>query len=714
MIPRTANEPKLDAYISGIPQDAGLEIRGFRQFGPRDGELASMQTIAYVSYDDQNLYVVFVAKDDPSKIRSRIARREDIFGDDDVILELDTFLDKQRSYVFFVNPFGVQLDAKRTAGLPLDYVFDTQWKSEGKLTKDGYVAMLAIPFKSLRFPDANVQKWGIALGRFIARNNETSYWPYITSRQSAFIPQFAVATINEKISPGRNIQLIPHIILDKSKNLNSANPDHPFFERSRNVQAGLDAKFVIANSFALDLTVKPDFSEVESDEPQDLVNKRYEVLFPEKRPFFLENTGFFATPQPLFFSRRIIDPQYGARITGRSGSWSLGALIADDRAPGLLLDSGNKNFGKDSKVRVARIQNDIAYESNCGFLLTNRALGNSRNNLIAGDCRLRLANNWFLTGQQAKSKLQDSGNKDGSLSTIQVEYADREIKYLTKYLYISPNFNTDLGFIPRTDIKQFDQTIGRNWYFSNASPLQSFNATINGEYTQNTRSEVQDWFGEFLITLRTKDGLIFKGQASTSYEFFENNGFNKNGYSVSIESNLLKWISPFFAFEKNKVINYSPATGIKPFLGNLESYSLWLTLKPNDKLKIVEILYLNISKTDSVIDRYQRGAIIYRNLISRSKLNYQFDRFSAIRMIVDVNVLNSNNNLTTLGNSKRLNLDLQYNYSSNPGSAFYLGFTDLQENIELLGDPAIIKRTSNINLQTGRKVYIKYSKLFQL
>jgi len=245
---------------------------------------------------------VFVAKDDPALIRARLGKRDDFEGDDFVILELDTFHDKRRAFTFFINPYGVQLDAKRTEGLDLDIEFDTQWQSEGEITQDGYVVSVAIPFKSLRYRSADVQTWGISLGRTIARLNEESFWPYITKRIAGVAPQMATVQIPEKLIAGCNAQLNPFLYLGKTRALNSDNPNTPFWQNDSKIQGGLDAKWVLGDASAIDLTLKPDFSEVESDEPQIVLDKRYEVLFPEKRPFFLENAAFFKRRIPCFFA----------------------------------------------------------------------------------------------------------------------------------------------------------------------------------------------------------------------------------------------------------------------------------------------------------------------------------------------------------------------------------------------------------------------------
>src|SRR6266568_3436714 len=249
--------------------------------------------------------------------------------------------DFHRAYFFYSNPLGVQTDAIYTEGQGYDFSFDTLWDNAGRITNDGYIVFFSIPFKSLRFSNVPEQTWGLALYRVILEKSEYDYWPYVTQRVAGLTQQFAPVGGLEHVSPGRNIQLIPYGLLANDHFLNQPGPaispnpaTPPGFANKFEHRAGLDAKFVAKDSLTFDVTLNPDFSQVESDDPQVTINQRFAVFFPEKRPFFIENAGFFASPVNLFFSRQIADPQFGYRITGKLGKWTLGALVIDDRHPG--------------------------------------------------------------------------------------------------------------------------------------------------------------------------------------------------------------------------------------------------------------------------------------------------------------------------------------------------------------------------------------------
>ena len=291
-IPRVSEPPEIARYLDGKTTPPGIRITGFVQREPGDGVPSSVETTVYLSYDAGHLYAVFLCTDDPGKVRANMTKREAIMGDDIVGLVLDTYHDGRRAYMFLANPLGIQLDGVTTEGQNDDYSYDALWQSEGRLTAYGYAVVLKIPFKSLRFSNAPVQTWGVAVARIIPRANETSFWPYITRRIAGFGQQMATLEGLQGISPGRNLQAIPYGNFATARVLD----DEGVRQTENSTRVGVDGKAVVKDALTVDLTVNPDFSQVESDEPQVTVNQRFEVFFPEKRPFFIENAGYFDTP----------------------------------------------------------------------------------------------------------------------------------------------------------------------------------------------------------------------------------------------------------------------------------------------------------------------------------------------------------------------------------------------------------------------------------
>jgi hypothetical protein len=362
-IPRVQKRPELEDILTA-PEKLGVAVADFLQRQPRDGVPSTEKTTAYLAYDQQNLYVSFRAEDSERHIRARMSKREDIADDDLVTVYLDTFHDGQRAYYFTVNPLGLQADGMISGTGGVDARFDTLWYSSGRVTDTGYIVQLQIPFKSLRFSSASDQTWGIALSRVVRGKNETSFWPYITQRQRSLVQQMGVAEGMHEITPTRNIQLIPYAAFTGAQLSNGFTPG---YKTQTDKRGGMDGKIVLRNALTLDFTIKPDFSQVESNDPLVTINRRFEVFFPEKRPFFLDNQNFFETPIGLLFTRRIAAPDYGARLTGRVGRWSIGMLGMDDRAPGRL--AVGSLAGRETGIGVIRILRDVGRDSNLGVFV---------------------------------------------------------------------------------------------------------------------------------------------------------------------------------------------------------------------------------------------------------------------------------------------------------------------------------------------------------
>ncbi|MBY0573648.1 MAG: carbohydrate binding family 9 domain-containing protein [Undibacterium sp.] len=715
-IPKAKQRPVLADYVNELPLEHGVEVKDFRQYRPGNGTPSSRDTKAYLSYDDNYFYAVFVAKADPKSVRAHIAKRENIMGDDEVVLELDTFHDKQRSFIFHVNPYGVQFDGRRTEGQGSDYNFDTQWESDGQITESGFVTMMAIPFKSLRFKADDVQHWGIAVGSIIGGVNEWSFWPTISNQKAGFVPQMADISIPVKLTPGRNIQFIPSLYSGSSKILNQTDSEHPFWQNENKSRVGLDAKWVLGEAIALDLTVNPDFSEVESDEPQALVNKRYDTLFPEKRPFFLENAGFFQTPQPLFFSRRIAEPKAGARLTGREGNWSFGSLVMDDTAAGKMLETDDRNYGKKANIVVARLQNDFTKDSNAGILFTDYQLGRTSNRVASTDLLHQFDANWALKAQLAhsQSKAENTNAMSGNLGYLELKHTGRNFNYTAKYLDIGSNFDSTLAFLPRTDIRQISQTTRYVWDIEDSKWFLMAGPQFKGEVTKDHQNKVQDWTAESMLVVNTTYSTDFVFVGQNTYELFDGKQYQKFGYGYKIASDLLPWLSFTIVQGGDELINYAPAKNQVSSLNDAKDLSITLNFKPHSQLKIDETLLVNHLHSRGAMYGQPSNSLIYKDTVFRSKISYQHNRFLGARLIFDYHKLQANPFLSALKPGKRLNTDLQLSYVLDPGTTFYAGYADVKENVALIGNPKILRDTENLNLKTGRNIFVKMNYLFQM
>jgi len=704
------------------------KVDRFVQRAPSDGEPVSQMTEAYFGYDDKNLYAIYICFDkEPDKIRARLSRREDVFDDDSVELMLDTFHDHRRAYAFFSNPLGVQADALWTEGQQWDFSFDTVFDSQAKLTDRGFIVWMAIPFRSLRFASTDPQTWGILLDREIKRNNESSFWPQYSTRISGRLNQEGEAFGLEQISPGRNLQLIPYGIFRSFKQLDLRDPFNPTFtQRDAFGQIGLDGKAVLKDKFVLDTTINPDFSQVESDEPQVTVNQRFEVLFPEKRPFFLENANYFQTPINLVFTRRIVDPKWGVRLTGKDGPWTVGTLVAQDAAPGTTSAPSDQLYQKDSYFAIGRLSRDIGSQSSIGVLYTDREVDGYFNRVGGADTRIRLNSNWVASAQAVYSSTvnvfdedfmttgdyQSGTAVDGTLAregrrlNIDAEYTDR-----------SPNFRTLAGFDPQPDIRNIYDRV--QYYFrpegkhlvSWAPMFETYQTydhegnRINSGYFPSVQFEFigptvfQVLYAQEMERLRPQDFA-----AITTIQKYV-----RHTTDFTLDTSYYRPISFHIDWRFGTRVNYDPPDGVIPMLAKRTSVNATLTVRPNKSLRIDNTyLLFRLRNLDDA-----PGALNFH--VIRSKWNYQINRRLSFRFIGEYTSVLSNPSFTSIPPGKTFNADFLATYLVHPSTAVYVGYNSNTENVLLP-----LQADANGNLLTGdkfvndgRNFFVKVSYLFR-
>jgi hypothetical protein len=720
-LPRLSAPPTIEDVVAGrIPEDMA-RVTGFVQREPGDGVPVSRATSAYAGYDDESLYVIFVCRETPGAVRAHMAKRETIDGDDMVAVFIDTFNDHRHAYGFYVNPLGIQMDALITDGQEDDSSFDTLWHSEGRVTPDGFVARLAIPFRSLRFAGSKVQSWGIGFGRFLPTRNEQSFWPFVTKKVSNAVAQLADVDGLEGISPGRNLQFIPYTAFTGSRYLDES---ALAYGDKREGRAGLDAKMVIKDALTLDVAINPDFSQVESDEPQVTINQRFEVQFPEKRPFFIENSSYFRTPEELFFSRRIADPRFGARLTGRAGKWTVAGLVMDDRAPGEQADVPHDAEGRATLVAVGRVVREFGRQSTAGVLVTSRDFGASSNRVASADLRLRLGDNWVVGGQAIASRTTalDGTTLAGPAFVLGASYDSRAFQLESKYTDRSPGFRSQVGFIPRSDIRLWSTEAG--YSFFPRKGVTRWGPGVEASVNWDRQGRVQDWELNPEVEIEMPASTQLHLRAAKSYELYEQIGFDKHQVGFFFETQRLRWLWLNGSYMRGTGVNYYPVAGQLPFLADSRQADVGLTIRPHPAARIEGTYIYDSLTTDRVPAPPPCGCAptaapgspgaVFRLHMLRTKANYQFTRALSLRAIVDYNLVNPNNAFVTLDRDRRLTADVLVTYLVNPGTALYVGYTDAYANLSVDATlPPALRRTATASTSVGRQVFVKLSYLLR-
>jgi Domain of unknown function (DUF5916) len=385
----TAEIPRLDAaiQIDGKLDEPvwsqATRLTGFWQYQPVDGRPAEEETEVLVWYAPDAINFGIIAHDkNPAAIRSTVADRDNIDSDDHVILDIDTFHDRRRAFFFGVNPLGAQTDGVRSEGAgqvsslvpgSTDKNPDFTWESKGRITERGYEIEIRIPFKSLRYPGGGPQTWGFNVSRVVQRTGYIDTWTDVRRANASFIGQEGALGGLHDLKRGVAIEAQPFVTATADGVRDG--PTGDFTRESVNPDAGLNLRLGFS-SFALDATANPDFSQVESDEGQVTVNERFALFFPEKRPFFLEGIELFGSPQTLVYTRRIVNPKAGAKLTGKFGQLGVAHLTAVDQT----------GVG-DAWFNITRLRRDFGRNSIAGVTFTNRDQGQNHNRVLAGDFR---------------------------------------------------------------------------------------------------------------------------------------------------------------------------------------------------------------------------------------------------------------------------------------------------------------------------------------
>ncbi len=460
---RVPTRPTIDGVLDE-PFWATIEpVSAFRQRTPVDGAEASERTEVRIGYDENALYFAMTMFDrDPSAIRRSILQREGrIDKDDRVIIALDTYHDRRNAYIFELNPFGTQGDALISdESMTLsDWNWEGVYESEGRITEDGWVLEVAIPFTTIRFSDDEAPEMGIAFYRSIRRKNEDVFWPHIGQRYSSGISQvsqYATLTGLQNLRQGRHLEVKPFAIAGAQKI--GGQEDTDILE-----DVGLDLKYAVTSNLTLDATLNTDFAQVEADNVEINLT-RFNLFFPEKREFFLERAGLFtfgaARETEVFFSRRIglaNEIRGGARLTGQVGPISVGLLslrtgdagLPESRVPGAWNS-------------VVRARADVLPRTTVGGIVTSFDQDGRTDRVAGADFLTRFwgSSSLFVWGAKRWDSNLDDGEEGTASGQAELNLRNDLFTGEITHTRIGSNFTPVLGFVPRPDQVRWGGQVG--------------------------------------------------------------------------------------------------------------------------------------------------------------------------------------------------------------------------------------------------------------
>ena len=459
--PAIDGEVLSDGVWEGVPMTEGLW-----QTRPFEGEPSSERTEVRIAYTQNTLYFAVICYDrNPEDIIVSDSRRDSPLDQTDSFqIILDTYRDRQNGFIFGTNPAGIEYDAQvssegqggtrpsrqqQGAGGGLNVNWDASWEVGTQVSDIGWSIEFAIPFRTLRYPRRPSQVWGLNFQRNIRRRNEIAFWSPLPRQFTLTRLSLAGTLEGLEIPSQRNLKIMPYLLGEARKR----GDEHSI----RTGEIGIDSKYSVTPSLTLDLTYNTDFAQVEVDELQINLD-RFNLFFPEKRPFFLENAGLFAVGEPqeaeLFFSRRIgIGPDgeiipilAGARLTGKISGTNVGFLNMQTESLGSVAAANN--------FTVGRVSRELPNRSSIGGMFINRqgtgelAEGNDYNRTYAVDGQWGIGRYGDIAGFLAATSTPElAGDQYGF--NVTARYDSQKWLITTSYTDLGENFNPEVGFLAR-------------------------------------------------------------------------------------------------------------------------------------------------------------------------------------------------------------------------------------------------------------------------
>ncbi len=710
---------KPDIDVDGRLEEAvwsqAARLTGFTQYEPVEGAPVTEETEVLVLYSSEAIYFGIRAYDsEPELIMARLVQRDrSAFVDDWIRIMLDTFDDQRQAYVFYVNPLGIQTDGlwiegidRRGMSVSIDFNPDFIWDSDGRVTEDGWVAEIRIPYVSLRFNPVTHQNWGVNIAREVRRKGFKQSWAPLTKEIANTLAQGGKFVGLRDLKPRRLKEINP-VVTGKRIGLRE---DDVFNRGSLDPEFGVNGRLGITQNLILDATYNPDFSHIEADAFQITVNERFDIFYPEKRPFFLEGTEVFRTPKRLVYTRRVLDPVGGAKLTGKVGDFNLGYLGSVDEGRVTLGESENRDI-----FNFFRLRKDMGEAgSTLGMLFTDRSeLGGAYyNRVISGDMRYLFKERYTLTAQYAGSSTSDSGNgRIRPLVYAALDRSGRNFSWQARFEDIHPEFRADSGYIRRLGDTQ---VFGSGRYTFERSPgalLERYGFELRvdsyfdhdefwgGATPYEAEIELQPSFtfrGSRSLGMVFRNGYFrFRPEIYSSYEIEAPDGTAESFQVPEPLENMLAW-AVFPRVRVNNALNLDGRVYIREVPIYTEaSRGFNILIEPGLNLKPTTSLSFELSYTYSRLYRQKDDSVFSTSNIGYLRAQYQFSKALLARVIAQYN-LNERDMLRDPTTGQPLLIDgsrveaidegdfqgqVLVSYEPSPGTIVYVGYSFLREGI---------------------------------
>jgi hypothetical protein len=713
-ITRTTKPITVDGDLSDEGWRNATRVEKWYETNPGDNTEPKVGNVGYLTYDDHFFYAGFEFDDpDPSAIRAPYGDRDNVpsFTDYGGII-IDTRGDGQRAQMMLANPRGIQYDAISDDASGEDASPDFFWDAAGRITDRGWTLEIRVPFSSLRYRNVDPQTWGILLYRNLPREFRFQMFSAKLPRGgNCFVCRSNILTGLEHLPSGGHVVAAPFVTATRD-----AHPEGELGSRlvadRIDPEIGLDLKWLPNADNAIDFTLNPDFSQVEADTAQISANERFALLFPEKRPFFLEGVDLFKTPLQAVYTRTITSPRWGGRATGKELGVRYTVLVADDDGGGSVIlpgptESSQADQEFASQVLVARAKRDIGL-SFVSLLVANRENhdGSGHNRVVGPDVQWRPAASDSIVGQwlyshsvtPVRPDLADEWNGQtlrGHAAMAQWAHSTTHLDWTGTYRDIGSRFRADTGFIPQVGYRQSSADGG--WTFRPTNFLSRLRTFL-------TLDRQTDRDGA-LISRQVMPGLAMDARMNGFMQYRYIDERIRTG-AIVLPRHLFGYIAQFSPSRAISAISVDGTAGRDIDFANSRpaggaTINLNATLHPTDHLELAIIRnqrWLNVDTT--------RGSTrLLTAHISRIKGTYTFTSRFFVRSIVQYVSTDRDPALfttTVADRSGDYGSSLLLAYKVNWQSVMFVGFGD---NRELTDQHRLAER--------DRQFFVKLSYAFQ-
>jgi len=716
-ISRAAGPIKIDGDLNDAGWRGAAKAGNFAEHSPGNQTKPAVDTEVLITYDDNYLYVAWLCYDNPAEVRASFCERDRMFSGDYVILCLDTYGEATHAYEIAANPYGIPGDLLFSSASGEDGSYDMIFESAGRITDSGWVAEMAIPFASLRFPNREEQVWRVDFWRNRPRESRYQYsWAAYNRDDECWPCQWGTITGISGIKQSSGLEFLPAVVAHESGSIG----DGGTFENGDvKGDVALGITYDVNSELSAEATVNPDFSQVETDVAQIDVNSTFALFYPEKRPFFQEGNDLFNTYFNAVYTRSINDPIAAGKLTWRNGSNSMAFLSArDERSVIILPFEERSEFVENGKSysNILRVRHDLGKQSHVGLLATNRIFdGGGMGSLASIDGQIRLSKSNSFRVQVLASHTEEVENlalvPDSSFNTsrfdggkytagldgesywghaLAVGMSRSTSNYwgALHYNELSPTFRADNGFEPQNNQRMGEVEVGGVVRFEKSTILQDINSNTEVARKWNFDNVRKDeWINTNLqVSFRAAQTAMHASYLASN-ELFRGIQFNGIWGVHDCFST-----QPWDALKLNGNINYGHRVARHELvMGKQMDYGVSADIKPIDRLLI------SASYGHSRSDDLKTGEKLFSQSVFWSRLSLQVSRELSMRLISQYN-----------DRWKTWDFDPLVTYRINSLTMFYLGSTHNYRDFDLAEDGR-----EGWDL-TDRQFFMKLQYLFQI